>query len=166
MHKRGGTNPHISHPKPKPCPYPERAIIGGTEHFGLIGGWDDSQGIHCAHVARQCPHLLFWLNVPNLIHRERGEITILTMSWHFQVSMIITLAIKSLQGVEFNSTYMNEVLVGATNYMMIGDCNGVHTASRGLEHMDTLQRTDVPDLRGIHKNPFHLVILDAVVCTI
>lgn len=62
--------------------------------------------------------------------------------------MIITLAIKSLQGVEINSTYMNEVLVGATNYMMIGDCNGVHTASRGLEHMDTLQRTDVPDLKG------------------
>ncbi len=66
------------------------------------------------------------------------------MSWHFQVSLTIT----SLQGVVINITYMNEVLVGATNYMMIGDCNGVHTASRGLEHMDTLQRTDVPDLRG------------------
>lgn len=62
--------------------------------------------------------------------------------------MIITLAIKALQGVEINTTYMNKVLVGATNYMMIGDRNGVHAASRGLEHMDTLQRTDVPDLRG------------------
>lgn len=148
MHKRGSKNPHISHPKPKPCVYPERAIIGGTEHFGLIGGWDDGQGIHCAHVARQSPHLLFGLNVPNLIHRKRREITILTMCWHFQVSMIITLAIKALQGVEINTTYMNKVLVGATNYMMIGDRNGVHAASRGLEHMDTLQRTDVPDLRG------------------
>lgn len=43
---------------------------------------------------------------------------------------------------------MYEVLIGATNYMVVGDCNGVHTASRGLEHMHTLQRTDVPDLRG------------------
>ncbi len=154
--------PHISHPKLKPCPYPERAIIGGTEHFGLIRGRDDSQGIHCAHVARQCPHLLFRLNVPNLIHRERGEITILTMSWHFQVSQTIT----SLQGVVINITYMNEVLVGATNYMMIGDCNGVHTASRGLEHMDTLQRTDVPDLRGNPQKSIHLVTLDTKLCTI
>lgn len=62
--------------------------------------------------------------------------------------MTITLVCKALQGIEIYTTYMNEVLIGATNYMVIGDCNGVHTASRGLEHMDTLQRTDVPDLRG------------------
>ncbi len=84
------------------------------------------------------------------------------MSWHFQVSLTIT----SLQGVVINITYMNEVLVGATNYMMIGDCNGVHTASRGLEHMDTLQRTDVPDLRGNPQKSIHLVTLDTKVCTI
>lgn len=47
-----------------------------------------------------------------------------------------------------NSTNMNEVFIGATNYMVVSDCNGIHTASRGLEHMDTLQRTDVPDLKG------------------
>lgn len=62
--------------------------------------------------------------------------------------MTITLICKALQSVDINTSYMNEVLIGATNYMVVGDCNGVHTASRGLEHMHTLQRTDVPDLRG------------------
>lgn len=45
-------------------------------------------------------------------------------------------------------TYMNEVFIGATNYMVVGNCNGVDTAPRGLKHMNALQRADVPDLRG------------------
>lgn len=43
---------------------------------------------------------------------------------------------------------MNEVFIGATNYMVVGDCNGIDTAPRGLEHMNALQRANVPNLRG------------------
>lgn len=46
--------------------YPERAVIGGAEHFGLVRGGDDSQGVDCSHVTSQGPHLLFRLNIPHL----------------------------------------------------------------------------------------------------
>ena len=42
---------------------------------------------------------------------------------------------------------MDEVLVGAADDVVVGDSDGVHTAPAGLEHMDTIQGANVPDLR-------------------
>lgn len=43
---------------------------------------------------------------------------------------------------------MNEVFICATNYVVVGDGNGVNAAPRGLEDVDTLERTNVPNLRN------------------
>lgn len=48
-------------------PHPERAIVGGAEHFCLIRSGDDRQSVHCTNVSRQRPNLLFGLDVPNLV---------------------------------------------------------------------------------------------------
>lgn len=149
MHFSGFANPPTSHPIFNPFAYPERAIIGGTEHFGLIRGGNDGQGIHCAHMSRQRPHLFFGLNVPNLAHRESiRNYHVINILKFPGFPWTLPLVCKALQSIEINTSYMNEVLIGATNYMVVGDCNRVHTASRGLEDMHTLQRTDVPYLRG------------------
>lgn len=50
--------------------HPERAVVGGAEHFGLVGGGDDGEGINSSHMTGQCPHLLFRLDVP---HLDRGH---------------------------------------------------------------------------------------------
>lgn len=46
--------------------HPERAVVGGAEHFGLVRGGDDGQGVHRPHVAGQGAHLLLGFNVPHL----------------------------------------------------------------------------------------------------
>lgn len=43
--------------------------------------------------------------------------------------------------------YVDEVLVGAAHDVVVGHGDGVHAASRCLQHMHTLQVPDVPDLR-------------------
>lgn len=43
-------------------------------------------------------------------------------------------------------THMDEVLIRATNYVVVGDRNRVNTAPRGLEDMYALKRTNVPNL--------------------
>lgn len=43
-------------------------------------------------------------------------------------------------------TYMNEVLIGATDDVVVGDSDGVDAASTGLQDVNTLQRADVPNL--------------------
>lgn len=52
--------------KPIVFPHPQRTVVGGTEHFGLVGRGDDSESINRPHVTCQGPHLLFGLNVPHL----------------------------------------------------------------------------------------------------
>lgn len=42
---------------------------------------------------------------------------------------------------------MDEVLVGAAHDVVVGHGDGVHAASRRLQHVHTLQVPDVPDLR-------------------
>lgn len=42
--------------------------------------------------------------------------------------------------------YVDEVLVSATDDVVVGDCDGVDAAPAGLEDVNTLQRADVPDL--------------------
>lgn len=44
--------------------------------------------------------------------------------------------------------YMDEVLIGATHNVVVGDSDGVDTAPAGLQDVDTLQRADVPNLTG------------------
>ena len=44
---------------------------------------------------------------------------------------------------------MDEVLIGAAHYVVVGDGDGVHAAPGGLEDMNTLQRANVPDLRRL-----------------
>lgn len=46
------------------------------------------------------------------------------------------------------ATHVDEVLVSAANYVVVGDCNGVNAAPGGLEDMDALQRTNVPNLKA------------------
>lgn len=48
-------------------------------------------------------------------------------------------------------THVDEVLVCAANYVVIGDGDGVNTAPRGLKDMDTLKRTNVPNLREMDR---------------
>lgn len=43
--------------------------------------------------------------------------------------------------------YMDEVFIGAAYDVVVGDGDGVDAAPAGLEHMNTLQRADVPDLK-------------------
>lgn len=52
-------------------PHPERAVVGGAEHFGLVRGGDDGQGVDRPHVAGQGPHLLLGFNVPHLQRRRQ-----------------------------------------------------------------------------------------------
>lgn len=42
---------------------------------------------------------------------------------------------------------MDEVLVGATHDVVVCHSDGVDAASRRLQHVDTLQVADVPDLK-------------------
>lgn len=42
---------------------------------------------------------------------------------------------------------MDKVLVCATDNVVVGDGNGVNAAPRGLEDMDALKRTNVPNLK-------------------
>lgn len=42
---------------------------------------------------------------------------------------------------------MDEVLVGATDDVVIRHCNRVDAAARGLQDMDAVEGPDVPDLR-------------------
>lgn len=42
--------------------------------------------------------------------------------------------------------YMDEVFISATNDVVVGDGDGVDAASTGLQDMNTLQRSDVPNL--------------------
>ena len=44
---------------------------------------------------------------------------------------------------------MDEVLVGATHYVVVGNGDGVDTASWRLQDVDTLQGPDVPDLEDV-----------------
>lgn len=44
-------------------------------------------------------------------------------------------------------THVYEVLVRATNYVVVGDSNGVNAAPGGLEDVYALKRTNVPNLR-------------------
>lgn len=44
--------------------------------------------------------------------------------------------------------YVDEVLIGATDDVMVGDRNGVDTPTGRLQDMHTLQAPDVPDLGG------------------
>lgn len=55
-------------------PHPERAVVGGAEHFGLVRGGDDGQGVDRPHVAGQGPHLLLGFNVPHLQRRKRQHV--------------------------------------------------------------------------------------------
>ena len=130
MCKRGGCGSH-----------PEGTIIGGAEHFGLVGGGDDSESINCPHVTGEGPDLLFRLNVPHLERRE-------THLHHHQVQTM-----TSCPGGEdrcvcpcVRVSYVDEVFVGATDDVVVGDGDGVDAAPAGLEDVDTLQRADVPDL--------------------
>lgn len=41
---------------------------------------------------------------------------------------------------------MNEVLVGATDNVVIRHSNGIHTATRCLQDMDAVKGPNVPDL--------------------
>lgn len=43
-------------------------------------------------------------------------------------------------------SYVDEVFIGATDDVVVGDSNGVDAAPTGLQDMNTLQRTDVPNL--------------------
>lgn len=54
-------------------PHPERAVVGGAEHFGLVGGGDDGKSIHRSHVTRQGPHLLLRLDIPHLERRQEDR---------------------------------------------------------------------------------------------
>lgn len=45
-------------------------------------------------------------------------------------------------------THMDEVLIRAANYVVVGDSNGVNAAPRSLQDMDALKRTNVPNLRA------------------
>lgn len=41
---------------------------------------------------------------------------------------------------------MDEVFIGATDDVVVGDGDGVDTATAGLQDVNTLQRSDVPNL--------------------
>lgn len=41
---------------------------------------------------------------------------------------------------------MDEVLISAADDVVVGDGDGVNAAAAGLQDVDTLQRTDVPNL--------------------
>lgn len=42
--------------------------------------------------------------------------------------------------------YVDEVLIGATNDVVVGDGDGVDAAPAGLQDVDTLKGADVPNL--------------------
>lgn len=42
--------------------------------------------------------------------------------------------------------YVDEVFIGATDDVVVGDSNGVDAAPTGLQDVNTLQRADVPNL--------------------
>lgn len=42
---------------------------------------------------------------------------------------------------------MDEILVSAADYVVVGDGYGVNAAPGGLEDVDALERADVPNLR-------------------
>ena len=46
--------------------HPQRAVVGGAEHLGLVRRGDDRQGVHSPHVTRQGTHLLLSVYVPHL----------------------------------------------------------------------------------------------------
>lgn len=48
-----------------------------------------------------------------------------------------------------NIPHVDEVFIGATDDVVVGDSNGVDAAPTGLQDMNTLQRTDVPNLDGL-----------------
>lgn len=41
---------------------------------------------------------------------------------------------------------MDEIFVGATDDVVVGDGDGVNAAPTGLQHVNTLQRPDIPNL--------------------
>lgn len=41
---------------------------------------------------------------------------------------------------------MDEIFIGATDDVVVGDGNGVNAAPAGLQHVNTLQRPDIPNL--------------------
>lgn len=43
---------------------------------------------------------------------------------------------------------MDQVFVGSTDDVVVGDSDGVDAAPAGLEDVNTLQRADVPNLGG------------------
>lgn len=47
--------------------------------------------------------------------------------------------------------YVDKVFVSATDDVVVGDSNGVDTATAGLQDMNTFQRADVPNLTGREK---------------
>lgn len=50
--------------------------------------------------------------------------------------------------------YVDEVFIGATDDVVVGDSNGVDAAPTGLQDMNTLQRADVPDLTHRDRKQF------------
>lgn len=43
-------------------------------------------------------------------------------------------------------TYVDEVFIGATDDVVVGDSDGVDAAPAGLQDVNTLQRPDIPNL--------------------
>lgn len=43
-------------------------------------------------------------------------------------------------------SYMDEVFIGPTDDVVVGDGDGVDAAATGLQDVNTLQRADVPNL--------------------
>lgn len=49
-------------------------------------------------------------------------------------------------------SYMDEVFISSTDDVVVSDGDGVDAASTGLQDVNTVQRTDVPDLTDRHED--------------
>lgn len=59
--------------------------------------------------------------------------------------------------VEKCVAYMDEVFIGATDDVVVGDGDGVDAAAAGLQDVNTLQRADVPNLTDREKESERVV---------